>query len=196
MSGGDGQVNVDPNQLWGHGLRSQNRSTDYYVIDSGSGDDGWPSQRAYADAHSSMGGAGKAFGDRQQVRGQAVSAAADGFTSQDFDAAKLLQAVGGFVGPAFQALAALGQGFFQGFAQGLSAGAQALSGLFTSGSTLASQGLPKGPQLGTGASPGVSPSPGAPTPPPAGSQVPPADVARHNTAPDDKHDPERSVTWS
>lgn len=186
---GPGQIDVDPGDLWSHGLRSQNRATDYYHTNPGVADDGWPSQRAYADAHDSMAGAGRAFGDRQDERGRAVGAAADGFTGQDEGASKLLQGVGSLLGPAMQALAALGQGFYQGLAQFGSAGAQALSGLFTAGSTLASQGLPKGVQmgasLGVGGNAGGSSGGGAPVAPPLGATLPPTDVAGHTTPPKD-----------
>jgi hypothetical protein len=185
---GPGQVDVDPNELWSHGLRSQNRATDYYTTDPG-GDGSWPSQRAYADAHRSMAGAGQAFGDRQENRGVAVGAAADGFTGQDFDAAKMLGSLGSLIGPMMQAVAAGLQGAFQGMAQGASAGAQALSGVLTSGGTVLSQAVPKGATMGAttpvaGTPPGVGTGAGAGGGGPAlGTTLPPADVAGHSGPP-------------
>jgi hypothetical protein len=140
-------VQLDPEQLWSHGHRASARAADYYAdYPPLIAQDGWPSQQAYADGHESMAGAGRSFAARQDARGQAVGAAANGFVGNDNDSAKLIQALGSVLGPGLQALASAFQGGVQGLAQlgsqTMTAGAQALGSMLTAGGSLLSKASP------------------------------------------------------
>lgn len=195
-------IDLDPNEVWAHAQATKARAADYHTpYPPGVNDGGWPSEQAYSDAHSSMQGAGKAFGDRQNERGTAVKAAADGLTGEDFDASKMMQGVGAIIGPIMQSMASVFQGL--GVSQGLSAGAQALSGMLSSGGSLLGNVFGKltpaagtaavGAGAGTGLAAGASGSGGgggggAGTTPAAATSRPPTNEVGHTSPPKDKRD--------
>jgi hypothetical protein len=173
-------VDLDPLDLRGHAYRSQSRADDYptpYPPDVPQ--DGWPSQQAYDRAHKSMADAGGVFADRQRKRGDAVNGAADGFTGQDFDAAKMLQGVGAMVGPAVQ-------GATSGLApatQMLSAGAQMLSGMLQAGVGL-TRNTPA-VATGAGAGAGLAGGLGGGGTEPVSASTPPRGAIGHSGPPRD-----------
>jgi hypothetical protein len=152
-------VDVDPDGLYGHAARAQNRATDFHVaplpLDTGGG---FASPQAVDDGQQSAGGAGAAFGNRQDARGRAVKAAADGYVGQDkqsagvldalsgqggqeFDMAKYMQGVGAVLAPFGSSVSGMSQALVSPFTTALQAGAQELGAMFQAAGGLLGQPL-------------------------------------------------------